>query len=504
MATISSAIRDIGRRDPTATTAMAAGLVVTVGAAAVWAAHLSTFAFMAAGIALFAVLGAAAVLWPRAVLVALVLSPALIDLYAGQRLLPEDVRDVARLFSEGLLIVVGVVLAVVAARRGTLVASIRHPLTAAGLAFLAVSVASAVVNAVPPVVASAGLIFTLDAMLLFYLPRMVGFDHPQRHRVMWVIATVVTVTAIIGIGQAVLTPSLLGLAAVAGMSGEGNRVGALVGDPNILGTLIGLAMPFTLFSLVRQPRGRRWWLTLGMAVALGLALLLTYSRGSWLGMAVGFGVVALLIDRRALVASMAVMAIAYVTAVAMPRDMLGGGAQGYDPLSTTINRVAAVQENRDLRTLFVRNAIPILEEHPVLGVGPGQYGGASASIFGSPVHEAYGTDRLLTEQETVDNFWLHLAVEGGAAGVIAYVVMIGAALWGPIRALRGAVGSRFAVPAGIVSGTLVVCVATTSTMLLEGNTVAFLFWFLLGIGSMALPNGPRTDDLEASATPSGG
>jgi hypothetical protein len=31
--------------------------------------------------------------------------------------------------------------------------------------------------------------------------------------------------------------------------------------------------------------------------------------------------------------------------------------------------------------------------------------------------------------------------------------------------------------------------AAFTTMLLEGNTAAFLFWFLLGIGSMAVPSG---------------
>jgi len=129
-----------------------------------------------------------------------------------------------------------------------------------------------------------------------------------------------------------------------------------------------------------------------------------------------------------------------------------------------------------------------------LGVGPGRYGGAAASVFGSPVHVRYGTDVLLTNQKTADNFWLHVGVEGGVLGFSAFLAMIGTALIQPIRALRGSTGSRFSVPAGVVSATAVVCVATVTTMLLEGNTAAFLFWFLLGIGSMAEPEATRTDD----------
>jgi hypothetical protein len=71
-----------------------------------------------------------------------------------------------------------------------------------------------------------------------------------------------------------------------------------------------------------------------------------------------------------------------------------------------------------------------------------------------------------------------------------------------------------------VSAVAVVCVAAFTTMLLEGNTAAFLFWFLLGIGSLAKPvemaeraeaaepaetqAGSRTGDPRGIATRSGG
>jgi O-antigen ligase len=395
-------------------------------------------------------------------------------------------------------------LAVVAARRGTLVSALRHPVTAAIGVFLGISLLSALVNSVPPTIASAGLLFTLDAAVLFYLPRMVGYSHEERNQAMWSIAVVVTITSLLAIGQAILSPDLLGVTPVSGRSGEGERLGSLVRDPNILGTLIGLALPFTMFSLVRQPPGRRRWLVAGAALALALALLLTYSRGSWLGMIVGFGGVALVIDRRALVAFVAVLIVAYVTAVVMPKGLLAGGFAGYDPFATTINRLENVPAGRDLRIKFAVNALPIVEDHLLLGVGPGRFGGAAASIFGSPIHAQYGTDALLTNQKTVDNFWLHMGVEGGLLGTTAFLALLGTAAYAPMRALRGARGSRFSVPAGVVSAAAVVSVATVTTMLLEGNTAAFIFWFLLGLGSMTWPAELRTDDPPGSATASAG
>ena len=484
--------------------AVAAVAIGTLGIATVGAAHLSTLAFLLLGAGLVVLLGVAALRWPRAILVALVLSPPLVDLYATQNLLPVAARDMARFFSEGLLVVIAAILVVVSARRRTLVSAVRHPFSLGLAVFLAVSALSAVVNAVPPVVAASAMIFTLDAAVLFYLPRMVGYTHHQLHRTMWAAAIVVAIASVIAILQALLTPSLLGITPVVGQSGEGVRMGSLVADPNILGTIIGMALPFTIFSLVRTPPGRRRWLILGAALAMGLALVLTYSRGSWIGAAIGLGGVALIIDRRAFVAFALIMVVAYGTAVVMPKGLLTGGAVSLDPVQSTINRIGAIGEMRDLRALFVANGLPILEDNPVLGVGPGRYGGAAASVFGSPIHDRFKTDRLLTNQETVDNFWLHLGVEGGVAGIAAFLAMIGVALWAPIRAFRRTAGSRFSVPAGIVSGVVTVVVAVFTTMLLEGNTAAFLFWFLLGLGSMTLPAAVRTGDRPAAATACGG
>ncbi len=193
-----------------------AGLTVV----AILAAQLSTVAFVLAGLALLGLLGVLTVRWPRAMLVGLVLSPALIDLYAGQRLLPEESKEVARFFSEGLLMVVALVVATMAARRGTLVAALSHPFSAALALFLLVAVVSAAVNAVPPQVVATGLIFTIDAAVLFYLPRMVGFSHEETRRTMWGVALVVVATSVVAIGQAVLSPDLLGVTPVTGHPGR--------------------------------------------------------------------------------------------------------------------------------------------------------------------------------------------------------------------------------------------------------------------------------------------
>jgi O-antigen ligase len=170
----------------------------------------------------------------------------------------------------------------------------------------------------------------------------------------------------------------------------------------------------------------------------------------------------------------------------MPRDLLCRecGARP-DLVGSTFGRVATVGAGKDLRTTFVANAVQIFADHPLLGVGPSRYGGAAADLFGTPVYAAYGTDRLFVNpsQRTVDNFWLHLVVESGLLGLVAYLGMIAAALRPIIRsALTAGWGRRVAL-AGISGAVIGLAINALTTMLLEANSVAFLFWFLLGIGS---------------------
>ena len=108
---------------------------------------------------------------------------------------------------------------------------------------------------------------------------------------------------------------------------------------------------------------------------------------------------ALLIDRRIVVTGLTLAALSFAIALLMPRDLLvppanptGDGRP--DLVDSTIGRFGAVGQGRDLRAQFVFNALPIVMDHPVAGVGPGRYGGAAADIFPTPVYAAYDTDRL--------------------------------------------------------------------------------------------------------------
>jgi hypothetical protein len=466
---------------------LALGLVVGV----VLLARASSAAFVLFVAELMAILALATLRWPRAMLVVVVLAP-IIDRFIIAPLISAQIGSVAQYFSEGLLAVVGTVLLVMGIRDGRVMPALRHPATMALGAFVLLGLVSALVNGVPPLTVAAGFFYTLDAVGIFYLCRLVGFSHRQAMLAVGAVGAAVVLMALIGIGQGLLAPDILGLEVVKGRSGEAGRIGSVVRNPNALGSLIALVLPFMLFGSIRLPSVRMRWAMAAAAVVLAMALLLTYSRGSWLGVVLGTVAITLFLDRKVLLAGIGVGALAFLLVNVMPRDLLVASAPGTvrpppdfsNIIDTTTDRVGKVSNGRDLRTQLVLNAIPILGDHPLLGVGPGRYGGAAADHFPSPVHRQYGTDKLLRFQQTVDNFWLHLLIEAGILGAAAFTASIGLVAVGLVRGMRRAVESRYVMTAGILVSTAALCIITGTTMGLEGNTVAFMFWFVLGIGSL--------------------
>ncbi len=465
------------------TSATAVLLVV----AAVLGSRLSLAWFVVPALLLVTLVAAASLVWPRQMLMVVVLSP-IFDRYLVPGLLTPEAERIAHLLSEALLVAVGLALAAQAARRGTLRSGLAHPLLAFLGMFVVASIASALINGVPAAQAIAGIVFTLDAVALFVLARIVGFGARDGLTAIGAFVGLLIVAAVVAAAQALLSPHILGLTALIGRFGEPFRLASFFGDPNVFAAFLSAAIPILLFgaSGLRTPRGRRAALAAGALLLLALSL--SYSRGGWLGAIGGFVVAALLLDRRALRIGLAVGVLTFVIALLMPRNLADPSLnlQRPDMFEATFGRVNAIETGKDLRTLLIANAVPIVGDHPLLGVGPGRYGGAAASIFGTPIYRQYGTDLLLKDpnQRTVDNFWLHLLVESGIIGLLAFAAMVGSAVLPIVRRARQAAWGRRVALAGVVGAVLCLVVNSLSTMLLEANSVAYLFWFLLGLGSV--------------------
>lgn len=314
---------------------------------------------------------------------------------------------------------------------------------------------------------------------------------------------IVVAAALVALAQALLRPDLLGLYVMTGQFGELYRLAAFIGDPNVLGAFLTASAPFALLAATHldSPKYRR--IAVGTAFLLMLILWLTFSRGAWLALAVSSVGVLVWYGRRTLLLSLVILVTSFLSANFMPRDLiLFNGQGGIRPnvIGSTFDRVGAVGEGRDLRIRFVLNALPIIADHPLIGVGPGRWGGAVAFDIRSPVYEEYGTDAVfdLYPQRTVDNFWLHLLVESGFLGVAAFVAAAAVPGLRILAAGRRAAGLDRVLLGGMATAAVALAVSSVTTMLLEANSVGFLFWFLLGIGTIAaarVTSPPGTGDV---------
>ena len=202
-------------------------------------------------------------------------------------------------------------------------------------------------------------------------------------------------------------------------------------DPNVLGGALIFATTITVAqSLGRRPVLPRPWLILGAAL-MGACLILTFSRGSFVGLAAALGLLGLLRHRRLLWIGLLALGVM----VLLP------------PTRVYIEHFIAGVRGEDLATQMrfgeYKDALILISRHPWLGVG----------FAGTPEVDTY---------LGVSNVYLLIAEEMGILGVALFVATLGTLL-GSFFAIRRRLsadsplepivyGTSLAILGGLVGG----------------------------------------------------
>jgi len=194
-------------------------------------------------------------------------------------------------------------------------------------------------------------------------------------------------------------------------------VGGMFENPNDLATALDLLLPFAvLLTLISRGLARLFYL--GCAAVLTIGILVTLSRGGFLGLIASSGVLLWKLGRgRRLKTTLGAALICGILLAVLPG---GYGARIATIFNTEEDQTGSAQVRREL----MERAASIAIKRPIVGVGMGNF-----HIYS--IHE-----------QAAHNAYLEIAAELGWMGVAAYLIVIFAPFRSLLRIERQTMGMR--------------------------------------------------------------
>jgi len=221
-------------------------------------------------------------------------------------------------------------------------------------------------------------------------------------------------TSVIGIRQLYAGPGALARWSDSNSVAEGTvRIYSTLDNPNLLGGYLLPILPLALVALLRW-QGRAQRLFALMSLVLGVvALVLTYSRGAWMGMVAGLGTLALLLIWRA------IRHWPLLWRRTLPLLLVLGGAAvlvvlvtQVEPLRVRVMSLVAGREDssNNFRMNVWTAVLEMIQDRPWIGIGPGN--GAFNLIY--PLYQQPKFNAL-----SAYSIPLEWTVEAGIPGLLA-------------------------------------------------------------------------------------
>jgi putative inorganic carbon (HCO3(-)) transporter len=338
-------------------------------------------------------------------------------------------------------------LAVVARHRSLHLRWPRTPYDAPLALFLAASLLSLLVTEYPLLSARELRALILEPVLFFWLLHALR-SSPILALAGFLIAA--TCTAIAAIVQGPL--------GIGGTPAEGVlRVQAWYPSANHLALMLGRAWPFLVAGALSA---KRWlWLPAGL---VGLALILTFSTGGWLGALTGALVVVAALGRRRLalrVGGAAAVGLLLVSGLAIA---------GILP-----ERLNPLRQTGGFRLDLWQSSLEMVRDHPILGIGLDNF----AYLYQAYLREGAVAEPNLSHPH---NWVLHVWLELGVLGLLAFGWLL-VRFWRSARlALTTRIESRWLVAGavGAMADLLVHGFIDNSYFLVD---LAFVFWLCLAL-----------------------
>lgn len=268
-------------------------------------------------------------------------------------------------------------------------------------------------------------------------------------------------------------------------SGEGAgqvRAAGPIGETNRYGQVLVVLLPLGAL-LFRTERSRAWRAFALIAVCFILGgLLLTLSRGSLLAGVIVFGMMAymrFLKPGHLLVSALAIAVLILVVQPGVIARMVS-----LERLKGLIGRPSAASQAPDSSAVrrYVLNvaAWHVFKDHPILGVGPGQFAEHYSTVYGNRVG-------LVEQRKTYrgHNLYLETLAETGLIGFVSFLSVVVAIMLGLWKARKQMMGRHLEL-ADTATGFFLCLTAYAVSAVFAHLSYQRYFWLLMALSSAAI------------------
>lgn len=299
-----------------------------------------------------------------------------------------------------LTVPIAILLAVPLLTQGGRMAIPRVGIEVPALAFLGWALVSAVATGAQPSVIATWIRYA-SYVVLVYAVAAVATDPLRRRVMLWILAITGSITVGHGFWQYLNPTTYIGMQGLD--TSVATRVFATFDNPNFYAEFLVIVFAVTL-ALVFAERGVLRYLAAFLLVAQAMALLLTYTRGSWLALVLGLAIGVLMIDGRLI----------------WPFALGGAALIPFVPgVLARVLSIFSLEGTASFRLILWRVAGDAIATRPVFGVGMGRFYDAFAqAVLSNPElnigYLFYGAHQS----------YFQLAAETGVIGGVAFAWMV--------------------------------------------------------------------------------
>jgi O-antigen ligase len=299
--------------------------------------------------------------------------------------------------------------------------------------------------------------------------------------IMWAVAVTAGSTGLYAVAATILQLPTPALSTSVFTSGEEtySRVQGLFTHPNYLGGFLALAVPPTVALAASETSWLRATLGNLLAGAAIAGIVLAYSRGAYIGVLIALLILLLTLRKGSswlLTTATIAGAAAFAATLGAFRERVGSiaTAQSESGISTRLEAWAAVPT--------------LVREHPLIGVGLGNFGAVYADLLGAipapyrlPWYSYHYVLPFPVVLPHAHNVFFTVAVEMGLVGIASFLSVLMLAFWRVLQVSRLADRKVRSLGLGLGAGLIALLVQNLADTTFYQGFIVLLFFTFLGL-----------------------